>query len=130
MPTKIKTSDTRQPKLTSAVIRKLGGRDRLEDIVNHGASGGFSGFTYYTDTLAFFKAYKAEIMARLTEDAKEYGMGMLEMVAGFNCLKADKLSADQVAAAIHEETEDSTNVQNALAWYALEEIARELCPDL
>lgn len=130
MKNKIKNIDTRQPALTRAVLRKLGSRDYLEDIVNHGASGGFPGFAYYSDTVEFFNDHRALILARARDDSAEYGQGMLEMIAGFNCLKNDKLTADQVAAAIYEDTDDSTTVRNALAWYALEEVARELCPNL
>jgi hypothetical protein len=56
---------------------------------------------------------------------------MLEMIAGFNCLKADKLTLDDVAQAIYTgKGDNATSVRNALAWYALEEVARELNPDL
>ena len=36
--------------LIKAVIRQLGGKEALEDVYNHGADGGFSGFTYYSET--------------------------------------------------------------------------------
>ena len=130
MKTQIKANDTRFPSLTRAVIRALGGRDSLEDVCNHGASGGFAGFTYYSDTLRFFKAHRSDIMQLAKDQAAEFGMDALQMIAGFGCLKDDKLSCMDVAEAINGETENTTNVQNALAWYALEEVARELNPDL
>lgn len=61
MKTQIKTNDTRFPRLTRAILRRVS-RDSLEDVVRHGADGGFSGFTYYADTLAFYKAHKGDIL--------------------------------------------------------------------
>lgn len=130
MKTYVKSSDTRFPSLTRAVVRSLGGRDSLEDVCNHGAAGGFAGFTYYKDTLAFFGAHKADIMQLAKDMAADFGQDALQMIAGFQCLKDDKLSCMDVAEAINGDTENTTNVQNALAWFALEEIARELNPDL
>lgn len=125
-----KASDTRQPKLTRAVIRQLGGTDSLLDIASHSADAGWSGFTYYTDTVAFFRRNRAAIMARAEEDAKEYGQDMLTMIAGFVCLRDSKLGAWELAQALNGRGEMADIVQNAMAWYALEEIARELNPDL
>ena len=64
-------------------------------------------------------------------------MGMLEMIASFNCLTGMRqhdgmrqnsrdyhLSADAVAAALYTETDDSQSVQNAMAWYVGEEVCR------
>lgn len=33
----------------------------LNDVINHGAISGFSGFIYYSDTVRFFEAFKNEI---------------------------------------------------------------------
>jgi hypothetical protein len=128
--TTISTSQTRSPKLTRAVLRALGGRDSLEDICRHGISGGFAGFTYYADTLAFFKRNKADIMALAESQAEELGTDMLTMIAGFNCLKNEKLTGWQICQALNGKGDDVTNVQNAMAWYGAEEVARELCPDI
>jgi hypothetical protein len=130
MKAKIKASETRFPSLTRAVLRRVD-LESLEDVCNHGASGGFSGFTYYADTLAFFKAHKADILALAQSQAEDFGQGMLEMIAGFNCLKGDNLNPDAVAQAIYTgKGDNAVNVRNALAWYALEEVARELNPNL
>ena len=130
MTTQIKTQDTRFPRLTRAVLRRVD-RDSLEDVCRHGASGGFSGFTYYTDTLAFYKAHKADILAMANAMADDTGEDMLAMVAGFGCLKNDKLTASQIGEALFSgRGDDATNVRNAMAWFALEEVARELNTDI
>lgn len=125
----IKASDTRQPSLTRAVIRQTG-RENLPDIDRHGVDGGFTGFTYYSDTVAFAKRHKADIMARLAEDAESMGeAGVIVMLSGFRCLKG--LSQDDIADGLYNpKSEHRTAIYNALAWYAAEEIASELNPDM
>lgn len=125
----IKTSETRQPSLTLAVIRQTG-RDNLPDIARHGADGGFAGFTYYSDTVAFAKRCRTHIMARLAEDAPDLGYdGVISMLGSFVCLKG--VSHDDIADGLYNpNSEHRTTIYNALAWYAAEEIARELNPDI
>lgn len=123
--------NTRQPELTLAVLNQLGGIDdelpgTLEDIASHSADAGWVGFTYYSDTLAFFKANKRAIMKRLEEDADNFGQDVLEMVARFGCLKDLHLAPYEISEAMNGRGGDAEFVQNALAWYALEEIAHEL----
>lgn len=134
-------------KLVRAVLRQLGGGaeawDSLRDVAGHGADGGFGGFIYYTDTVGFFKRYRAEIVELARRMADDLGEGVVEMVAGFNCLGGQRLrgrfgasdSARKDALAEYIDsagrciyggrlTDDDTNVANALAWFALEEVAR------
>ena len=121
---------TRFPKLTAAVLASVDA-ESLPDVVNHGASGGYGGFIYYSDTLAFFDANRADIMELAKELAADLGEGCaLSLVASFQCLKDDKLTPTDICEAIHGETDNTQAVKNALAWFALEEVARELCPDL
>lgn len=112
--------------LIRAVIRQIGGFDSFKqsarDVANHGANGGFSGFIYYTDTNAFFKRNKAAILECAKALANDLGEDVFAMIAGFNCLKTDAVA---VSEAIHNpRTNDPENVRNALAWFALEEVAR------
>lgn len=114
-------------KLIRSTVRQAGGwqafKEIAEDVVNHGADGGFGGFFYYTDTCAFFKRNKMYILGYAKEQANEFGQGLYEMIGGFNCLK---ISDWEVAEAIHAPTSpEKTTVQNALAWYALEEVCRD-----
>lgn len=130
---KVKAEQTRFPKLTRAILRRLD-RDQLEDVARHGADAGWSGFAYYTETNAFYKAHKAEILEMAKQDSEEFGQGMLEMIQGFRCLgnagKSD-YSVDEIGEAIYSgRGECAEIIRNAMAWYALETIARELNPEI
>lgn len=118
--------------LVRAVIRQIGGwqkfKDRAPDVTNCGANRGFSGFVYYRDTVPFFKRNKTAIMSLAKDMASDLGQDVYEMIAGFNCLKTD---SGTVAEAIHNpRTDDPEQVRNALAWFALEEVARAYCDAL
>lgn len=112
--------------LIRAVVRQIGGwesfKESAADVANHGANGGFSGFIYYTDTIAFFKRNKNNIIELMRHMAQEFGEDSMTMVANFNCLKTEP---ETVADAIYNSrTKDEENVRNALVWFALEEVAR------
>lgn len=144
--TKVRIEDTQQPKLTRAVIRQCG-HECLEDIARHGADAGYPGLTYYSDTVAFFKANRAEIVERVNRMADELGETPAEMVAGFQCLAGRSLRGrpeheqrKQLAEWLQAvyvclgggrlEGHNVELVANALAWFAAEEVAREMNPDI
>lgn len=116
--------------LVRAVVRQMGGWDSFKesarDIANHGIDGGFHGFIYHSDTVKFAKAHKADILAYAREMASDIGEpGAYSLIAGFNCLRDLKLSGDEVADCVNNSRhEDYTQVMNALAWFAGEEVAR------
>lgn len=123
-------------KLVRAVARQIGGweefKGRAEDVARHGADGGFGGFCYYSDTVSFAKRNKAEILKMAQAQADDFGSdSAYSMIAGFACLP--EYSATDVAVAIHKpRSENARQVYNALAWYALEEVARsyvDLCDE-
>lgn len=117
------------------------------DAANHGASGGFPGFTYYNETVEFTAENWKLIMGALREDAGQLGCSTVaEMVSGFtacdeSAIKVEQLMQEcasvidsvthirgQPASAVIEAdditddiTEDHTTLMNLLAWYALEE---------
>jgi hypothetical protein len=112
--------------LIRAVVRQSGGwkdfKEMARDVANHGADGGFSGWIYYTETAKFATRHKAEILEMAKQMADDMGEPLYKMIGGFNCLK---ISEDQAAEAIHNpRSADRTNVMNALAWFALEEVSR------
>lgn len=135
MTTKTKVSETRFPRLTRAILRRVD-REQLADVASHGADAGWSGFTYYSDTLAFYKAHKADILALAQQIADELGEDMLSMIAGFNCLRStpkgkERLLPAQISESLYAgRGEWNTQIRNAMAWFALEEVARELNPDI
>lgn len=121
-----------QPALTRAVIRQTG-RENLEDIARHGVDGGFAGFTMHSDTVAFFKRNRELIKERVKMLASDFGEEPLAMVANFNCLKpADDDTKESIARCLYggRITDNDTHVANALAWFAAEEVAREMNPDI
>jgi hypothetical protein len=115
------------PKLARAVVDKMGGEDSFlqswEDIYNHGISGGCSGFIYYSDTTDFAKRNIRLIREMARQQADDFGMGMLEMIQGFNCLGKD-FSLDEIGETLFG-GDDHTQILNALAWYSAEEICHQ-----
>lgn len=111
------------PTLIRAVVRTVG-RESIIDLARHGADAGFSGLTYTRDCVAFYKRHKKAILALAEDMASDLGQDMLEMIARFNCLRDYNLSPYEVARAIDGKGEDADTVQNALAWFAAEEVAR------
>lgn len=103
-------------------------QEMAQDVCNHGANCGFGKFIYYTDTIAFSKRNKKALLELCKEQANDiYGhcMTVPAFIAGFNCVDCD---AEAVAIALYTGKGDSvTTVYNALAWYALEEVARRYC---
>ena len=117
--------------LKNAVIRQLGGKDSLEDIANHGIDGGFTGFIYYTDTVAFYKRQRKNILELAKAMASDFGQDVVSMIAGFNCLTDDDETRESIARCLWGRvTDDDTQVANALAWFAAEEVAREYVDSL
>lgn len=137
MKTTIKPKDTRFPRLTRAILRRLD-REQLEDVARHGADAGWPGFIYTRDTCAFYKAHKADILKMAEEMANALGEDMLEMIRNFNCLstgnypsRKPKYSPSEIAEALYSgRGEEADAIHSAMAWFALEEVARELNPDL
>jgi hypothetical protein len=118
--------------LIRAVSRQIGGWDSFtesaEDICNHGAGGGVGGFIYYTETVKFYRNNRKTILAVAEEMADSMGEDLLSMIAGFNCLRQYKLTNNEVAQALYmSKGEMVDQVQNAMAWFALEECARSYC---
>lgn len=85
--------------------------DEIKQAAEHGADSGFSGFTYYGDTGAFYEANKDDIWELLFDDASGQGISAVELIASFGC-------KDSV---VNHET-----FANALAWYALESVGHWL----
>jgi hypothetical protein len=115
------------PILAQRVVDQIGGEEsfleKWEDIINHGISGGFSGFIYYSETTDFSKRNICLIREMARQQAEDFGMGMLEMIQGFNCLGKD-FSLDEIGETLFGGGED-VQILNALAWYAAEETCHQ-----
>jgi len=120
---------SRHPEITRAVVRQLGGWNEdttssMEDICRHGVGGGFGGFIYYTDTCKFYRKHKQHILSLTEEMATELGEDMLTMIAHFGCLKDMDLTPSDIGEALWSSKGECVDqIQNALAWFAAEEVA-------
>jgi hypothetical protein len=86
--------------------------ESIEDIAEHGCSGGYPELTYYRDTVALYEEYEDEIWDALDEDYKSFGMkNSLELIASFG-------GAGDVGS--------NEQFQNLLTWYLAERTAREI----
>ena len=153
----VRRFNTNLSTLDLAVIKQLGGEarnigniceistDAAEELANvcrcsAGAAGGFNGFIYYSETVAFTLANRDEITARLREQIAD-GLfsecdGVISAVMSFNCLKTDDVQEhaeleEETALALFGNPEEyqakyTGIVANALAWAALEETAFRL----
>jgi hypothetical protein len=114
--------------LVRGVVRQMGGWESFKqsapDITRHGISGGFHGFIYYTDTLRFAHAHRKVILEMASQQSKELGFGLVEMIKGFRCM--DGATEAEIVEGLAGNT-DQTQVPNGLAWYAGEEVARAYC---
>ena len=114
--------------LRNAVIRQAGGKESVRDAYEGGADCGVPGFTYYSDTVKFWKHHKAAIIALAEEMADSMGEDLLTMVAGFGCIQGSYSTSEVGKVLYGRDTNDSTYTQvaNAMTWFALEEVAREI----
>ena len=100
-------------------------KQSYKDIARHGADGGFNGFIYYTETTAFFKQNRRSILAHLDAICFDLGEDRISVLKSWRCL--NHLTSDQIARGLYEgaKSEEVTQVQNALSFFALEEVAHD-----
>lgn len=115
-------------KLVRAVVRQIGGWESFtshaEDVDDHGAAGGFTGFIYYSDTVPFARKNRKEIIDVAKELADDIGQGVFKMIAMFRCLNGDYTEGEIAEAIYNGKSENDVQILNALAWFALEEVCR------
>lgn len=121
-------------KLIRATVRQFGSweyfKESAQDITEHGAAAGFGQFVYYADTCAFYARNRGLIGALVSEMADSLGEDPLNMVQGFNCLGKD-YTLEEVGETLYgPKNKHQTQVANALAWFALEEVARSFVDSL
>ena len=118
-------------RLINAVIDNIG-IESVEDVINHGIDGGFNGFIYTSDTVAFYKKHKKDIITLAKDMASDLGENLIEMIGGFNCLKyydynknkwVEDKGQDAIGQTVYGNDHDDM-VANALAWFAAEEVCR------
>jgi hypothetical protein len=115
------------PSLIRAVIRQSGGwqsfQDMAPDIANHGIAGGFSGWIYYTETCEFYAKNQELIVELVERQSDEYGYQSAgDMVKSFRSCDA---TLSEIGYTLYgTKRQHDTQVANALAWFAAEEVAR------
>ena len=120
-----------EPTLVRAVVRQLGGwqeaQQSMIDIANHGIDGGFHGFIYYSDTIAFFKKHRTIICNLINSTADDIGESPITLITNFNCLKGVKAQDSIIrclgGGPLRQGPIEDALVANALTWFAGEEVA-------
>jgi len=114
------------PQGSSAEFRELSAL--LEQCAEHGADVGFSGFTYYSETIEFFTSHRRDIVSHMEQASREMGIDIISMVQGFGVFQhGSKPTAEEVGKALWDSGEtwdELTSLYNVFAWYALEEVSR------
>ena len=113
--------------LIRQVVRQIGGWDSFKehahDVAMYGAAGGFGGFIYYTDTCRFYAVNRDAILEAVRDMCDGLGEEPIQFVRSFNCLK-DATESEVGLTLYGSKKQHDTQVANALAWFALEEVAR------
>ena len=120
------------PLLTIAVIEQFSVDSFInyaEDVARYGITGGYSGFSYYTDTEEFYTDNRDVIIEWLKNYRESIGIddNLVSFVAGFNSMKQSGFSADEIGELIYskdEELETDAIFANNMAWAAGEEVCR------
>lgn len=123
--------------LAAAVLNQLGGgADAVQsalDAAEHGADGGFGGFIYYSETGRFTARNRIAIAQAVADMADDLGESPIDMVRGFRCLAGLEDADEAIAVALYGGRARNSDVQqsvdlveNALAWFALEEVGRAI----
>lgn len=102
----------------------------LLDVANHGASGGFGGFIYYSELYEFVCKNQEKLVEALSEDASDMGEGLFEFIKNFNFLRQNYDSSDsgdlevELAKTLFGKPDiELGTINSVLGWYALERIA-------
>ena len=123
----VKQDNPQFKSLINAVIKTLGGTESVQDIINYGRGGGFSGFTYYSDTHAFAIKNRKQIVSLLESSADMLGEDVVKMVSGFGVFRNSPMdSQDKKDLYIYLGGGKPAQgaITNVLAWFAAEEVCR------
>jgi hypothetical protein len=106
-------------------LKELSGN--LADCSKHGADGGFSGFFYHSETIAFFLHNRKDIIKNLELTAEALGTDLIKMIQGFGVFR---YTTPPTTGAIGKALWDTGRVQesltelyNVFAWFCLEEVS-------
>jgi hypothetical protein len=99
------------------------------DCSKKGADTGFTGFTYYNDTVPFFTKHRLDIINHLEHTAEQMETDVISMVLNFKEFRNndDAPNPSEVGKALWDRSinySDYTELYNLFAWYTLEEVSR------
>jgi hypothetical protein len=124
------------PNLIRAVIRQSGGwidfqekapdisnYEKAPDISNYGISGGFSGWIYYNETCTFYAKNQTLVVELAECQSAKFGYSSAQdMVKSF---RSSLATLSEIGHTLYgNKRQHDTQVANALAWFAAEEVAR------
>lgn len=112
--------------LINAVVNRIG-LYSVDDVINHGIDGGFSGFIYYVDTHAFAMRYRKLIVKLLEQQAEDLGEEVVQMVSGFGVFRRSPMDNDdrkELYKYLGGGKCEQSNITNLMAWFAAEEVCR------
>lgn len=115
--------------LLVALIKQMGFEDFIDysdDVAKNGANNGTSGFIYHDELSEFFDKNKASIISFLKKQAHLFGENSaVSMVAAFNSMLKNEISADEVAEVLYSIMPESDNenlIVDTICWYCLEDL--------
>lgn len=117
-------------KLINAVVTAAQFEDiqQVEDVCNYGASGGVSGFIYYSETHDFTKKHRKQIVLLIEEEAEGLGEDIVEMVGSFGYFRnnggLDREDKRDLYKLLGGGMPDQGSITNIMAWYALKTVCR------
>lgn len=126
-----KKSDSIIEKLIPVVIAQGLDLEQMEDVVNHGINGGFSGFIYYSETHEFAIKNRKLIRELLEETADQLGEDVVSMVSNFDVFRNNPMNKEDkriLYKYLGGSKPKQGAITNVMAWFAAEEVARH-CVD-
>jgi hypothetical protein len=110
---------------TRESLKELSGN--LADCSKHGADGGFSGFIYHSEAIAFFLHNRRDIIKNLELLAEELGEDLIKMIQGFGVFRyTTPPTAGEIGKALWDTgkvQKSLTELYNVFAWFCLEEVS-------
>lgn len=96
--------------------------ENLYSISRHSIADGYTGFIYYSETVAFWRKNRAKISALMNYEADSLGENVFTMVRAFRSLGGN--TGDELGRALYGNyCDDLTQIYNVFAWYAAESVA-------
>lgn len=120
----VKKENAAHAALIQDVISGIGGIDYVKDVNEHGIDAGFGDFIYYSDTCKFYKKHRDEINKMVFEMAGEFGEDAIKFVQSFRCVSEGEGQNILTCLGGGKLTEETTQIENALAWFAAETVCR------